>query len=345
MSTYDEVVRAAQRAVNDDTKDTWVMADAILAHVPGGSGEQGRRTDLSPREEGEVSSVPDRLKYLAHMLTVEGVTTPSGGNYTAKSLTNFRDTAMIWSPDERFADAAYRTHQEAGSPTSDGGRVLAALVKVAHGDESVVRPKGIDPEAWIKAIDRVANRRKGFKVVANDVRVALKRKTNNPGDRDKPDADDADVLADASAEDLVDNIDPATLEAAYQESRKRQVQAQFDAELDGMTDTEKIAAEDQMNLLRQAAGFTGSLAQGMSESATSTPLQKQFSAVDRETGFLVVMVRKHGGKATDEERQVIQAELAICRENAIRNFDLAEMQLSTGSVSDAVEAFLSQQGG
>jgi len=184
--SYEQIREAAERRHHDDSSTTWKLADAILGEVPEiGSGNAPSRGRLA-----------DALESLALKLEDDGVRTPNGDIYTAKALDHLRDTALWWRPGTtRHPEAAFRTHQEAGSPTTPGGIMLHALCAYARG-ERVKRPQlGVigtgkdrrepDQEAWERAIAGVKRKRglsrtPRYLVAANDLRYALQRLGNIP---------------------------------------------------------------------------------------------------------------------------------------------------------------------
>jgi hypothetical protein len=137
-----------------------------------------------------VNGLEDQLAQLTDQLTADGVQTPMGEPYTVDALANLRDTAMAWPMNARHDEAAYRTHQEAGSPSTDRGKVLAVLCAVARG-ERVRRPNAADPDNWGVAVERVQTklarpRVPRFPIAANDLRVATNRTPNVPGPSRNP---------------------------------------------------------------------------------------------------------------------------------------------------------------
>jgi hypothetical protein len=333
MTTYDQVVRAATRLVTDDTKDTWGLADAVLAHVP--EEQSGKRSDLLPAS-GEGGSVPERLSALAKRLGKEGVTTPVGEQYSQDSLRHLRDTAVAWAPSDRFNEAAYRTHQEAGSPKTEGGKVLAALAAIARG-EAASKPRGIDADAWAKAVTRVESRTKGFLVAANDVRMALKRQPNVPG-REPTAADRKGALAASSPTEIAAGVDPKTLENAYLESRKQQLRDLHNAQHDNDTPEEVAAFNASMDQLTNTAKAVDALAQDVASPFTPTPGLELLADVDRTLGAASSYYRKFGfapgeGEAVDGRVDNIQQRVEFIR------------LLRTPTATDAeIQAFLSQAG-
>jgi hypothetical protein len=174
-------VEAAEVLLASATRDTWSLADAVLADVPS-SGYGGDRKSSTSREG--LDPVFDQLEQIVHVLTEQGITTPNGEPYGASHLATLRSTAMLWPKEQRQPEAAYRTHQEATSPDTRGGRALIALCAVARG-EKPRRPRDIDAAAWGEAVARVREKRERakpprFMVAANDLRLAMDRRPNIP---------------------------------------------------------------------------------------------------------------------------------------------------------------------
>lgn len=173
-----KTIAAAEMLLQSNTKDLWTLADAVLADVPA----EGRGGD---RSKGPARGlwVGERLEEIATDLTERGVTKLDGDPYSASTLDHARDTAINWSPEQRLSEAAYRTHQEAGSAKSEGGKVLRALCHIARGLK-VHRPAGVDVAAWEKAVEQVMRKRglsRRYLVAANDLRLAMGHLPNVPG--------------------------------------------------------------------------------------------------------------------------------------------------------------------
>lgn len=188
---YEKVRKAAVSLTGNESRDTRALAEAVLKAVP--AQPSGKRNDLSP--PGGEGSPTEKLAELAGRLEADGVTTPYGDPFTVHGLTNLRETAMVW--DGQWQDeAAYRTHEEAGSPNTAAGKALIALCKAARG-EMVRRPDGLDPKAWEEAKSRVEMARakdKKWVVAANTLRLAVGRLPNVPG-RTKPPVTEEEVVA------------------------------------------------------------------------------------------------------------------------------------------------------
>ncbi len=225
---FARTLAAAAHRLANASRDTWTLADAILADVP--EMTQGARNLAS----AEARLAP-QLTALAAALADAEITTPTGDHYTSDGLRQLRQTAIDWPEAERQGEAAYRTHREAGAAPQPRGAFLA-LCAFARGEDDTC-PPGVDAVAWADAIKRVADRTRGFPVTSNDVRVALGRLTNVPG-RGTP-APTADAIADTLA------ADPAlarqVIERAVQapEVRRHVQDAAFQADLADMETEER----------------------------------------------------------------------------------------------------------
>lgn len=171
-------IAAAEALLTSSNRDTWSLADAVLADIP--ERPMTRRSAAS-REAANESDVLDALADVVSELASAGVATPNGDPYTVPALRMLRQTAMAWPPAERHDEAAYRTHQEAHG---DKARTaLAGLCAVAR-HEAVDMPEGLDEVSWYDAVARVqaklGKRARRFPVAANDVRVAMARRPNTP---------------------------------------------------------------------------------------------------------------------------------------------------------------------
>lgn len=329
MTTYDKVAAAAQRLVTDDTKDTWALADAVLAHVP--EQPSGQRNDLLLASGG--GSVPERLATLVEALKLDGVTTPTGDPYSVSALAHLRDTAMTWPGDTRHPEAAYRTHQEAGSPNTEGGRVLAALAVVARG-EGTFKPRGLDKDAWEAACKRVADRRKGFPVAANDVRVALQRKTNLPGRKL--------TTADVKAAIAAGNVEPSAVVEALPEKvvvdefrQRRQIKhrQQVVEATEGMTDAEVADSDEALDALTDAAdGIRGNAAE-MEAAATGGVVAARLERANTPLLSALMFARKG---MDDTERLLVLDRIGNLR----HVLDLLEIAATGSEFSESDQEFL-----
>jgi hypothetical protein len=172
----DAVLDAAAAREAGDSVGAWKLADALASSIPR---ETGGRPGTSSDGTG---SIPDRLAEYEQLLRNEGIVTPAGGPYTVFSLRDLRDVAIRWSSAKRYPQAAFRTHQEAGSPGSEADVALKALCKYAAGGVKR-KPSDLDSAAWVEAIevvDRLLKRKAKYPVSANALRLAVGRKKNTP---------------------------------------------------------------------------------------------------------------------------------------------------------------------
>lgn len=229
MNTYTKVVEAADALDRNDTQGVWRLADAILAHVP--AEDPGRKPD------NEGTRVPSLLESLAHDLEADGIRATSGDPYRVSTLSKMRAVAAAYPEGERFPEAAYRTHQEART-TVTGKRVLRELCKFARG-ETCRRPHDVGADgglivsaaAWDEAKLRIQNRTSGYAVAANDIRVALSRKTNVP----TPDSETLDALKD-KLKDAADELGEDVVADAIHEASESLSDKVYDDERDRRID-------------------------------------------------------------------------------------------------------------
>lgn len=149
------------------SRDTWTLADALVADIPGNN-------------DGET--VGERLTRIVAAARERELVTPNGDLYTEGALWMLRKTALAWPVEERHPEAAYRTHLEARGTDSRGRVVLAALCAYARNDTAPC-PKGVNAQAFLAARRRVAAkaaRGRRFPVSANDLRLALGNAENVP---------------------------------------------------------------------------------------------------------------------------------------------------------------------
>lgn len=339
MTTYDNVVRAAKRSCTDENRNNWELADAVLAEVPAKSGAQGQRTDLTPGAGGEV--VGSLIAGLAKRMADDGVTTPEGDSYTASSLTHLRDTALTWPVNERHAEAAYSTHREAGSPKTEGGKVLKALAAVARG-ETVAKPKGLDADAWKKACDRIQARKKGFPVAANDLNIALKRKSNGTrgGGVTKADVKAAIASGDVTAEDLLDAVADEELDPVIDTLRSRRIRRDNAANTEGMTDEEIEATDKALEAISGISDSINKTADQMEINVLGGPACKY--AVDGEQYWLTALLfARKGGIRNADEAERMREYIARTR-HAV---DLIEMicdGVDGADLDDEIQSFLAE---
>lgn len=338
MTTYDNVVRAAKRLSTDDNRNNWELADAVLAEVPVGSHGGDRKSDQVP---GTGDLIADRLAALAKRMADDGVTTPDGDSYTVGALTNLREMATTWPVNQRHPEAAYSTHREAGSPKTEGGRVLKALAAVARG-ETVAKPKGLDADAWKKACDRIQARKKGFPVAANDLNIALKRKSNGTrgGGVTKADVKAAIASGDVTAEDLLDAVADEELDPVIDTLRSRRIRRDNAANTEGMTDEEIEATDKALEAISGISDSINKTADQMEINALGGPACKY--AVDGEHYWLTALLfARKGGIRNADEAERMREYIARTR-HAV---DLIEMicdGVDGADLDDEIQSFLAE---
>lgn len=158
--------KAVEQQNDHQSRDTWSIADAILADVPDES-------------HGDFSTRVERFEAIAREMADRDLLAPNGQPYTVDALRHLRNTAIAWPENERHSWASYRTHQEAGGRDSIGRVALAALVEFAE-NGSVITPSNLDVDAFEQAIDMVGNSKARYPVSANALRTALEKKRNIP---------------------------------------------------------------------------------------------------------------------------------------------------------------------
>jgi hypothetical protein len=353
MTTYDNIVRAAERLLTDETKDTWTLADAVLAHVPEGS--QGGNTQHSPDIGGMLRSLADQLKQ-------DGVTTMTNTAYTVSSLTHLRDTAVAWPKTERYTEASFSTHREAAENKA-AREALGALVNVARGG-TPNRPRGFDLRAWNEAVGRVRNRtRDGFKVSVDDVRIARRAKPTRPHHRkltidrihelivqyvdkgqDEQDLEDLLHLLPnkignkPAAAYVTKYVDEYVAAIAAEEARLERIRNTVAAGEEEMTDEElQESDEDLTALLGASEDVKKDMAQAQEEMYGSKWVQ-YLEQGTHYTGTALQFQRKFG--VTDRDR-----ELAIDKITRQRHLlDLIEMGMEGKSLSDEDASWLEAMG-
>lgn len=171
--TYHSIA-AAESLMVGASKGAWILADALVIDIPD-MGHGGDRKGSST-----LLSVVDQLTNVAIALEENGILTPNGDPYSVDRLKDLRATAIAWPEHERHAEAAFRTHQEVGSPQRR--IVLEALCKYANGEKVTnPDPSWVDDDAFDNACQMVEAqiaRGRGYRVSANAVRVAMQRKPN-----------------------------------------------------------------------------------------------------------------------------------------------------------------------
>jgi hypothetical protein len=191
---FDRIVKAAQQRMGGESTGAWKLAEALAADIPA----QAKGGDRKSESANQGSDVAALLREAADRLLEEGVETPAGEPYTPASLKDLRMVAVAWSPEDRFEEAAFRTHQEAGKDERKR-QVLAVLCEAARtGDLGLpeLEDGEIDEIAWMKATASIARKRERgsrYPVSANDFRIALKRKKNTPA-RDATDPGEATAI-------------------------------------------------------------------------------------------------------------------------------------------------------
>jgi hypothetical protein len=341
MTTYDQVAEAAKRLVTDDTKDTWALADAVLAHVPDGTGGKGFAYD--PREGG----VREALAELAEQMQADGVATPNGDPYTTSALDHLRETAMAWPKAERHNEAAYRTHQEAGSPKTMGGKALATLCAVARG-EDVTRPRSILAAEWKTVCDRITARRKGWPVAANDVRIALQRKPNVPGPSRQITTEDVKDAIEAGEVDPSDVTNALTEEDLFGKLMEKRT-TRHAQEHRAQFDSDEEAAEDEASMddLHEAVKDMHTTLEDMESEYGGGPVGKAWAAAEKAAINAILLLRKQG-YASDFEHTLVTKNVARLRE-ALAVFDLYEsgdgdIDAAAASIAEGAEDYLRSLG-
>lgn len=163
----------AEQMLLRDTRDQWSLGDAVLRDIPHqGHGGDRRSADQPTANGGSVAQELDRI---VAQLAQYGITRTDGTPYSVVYLRNLRDTAILWPPEDRQAEASFETHRENGGQTR---QVFLALCAHARG-EAVAMPDGTDPEAWRDALDKVATAKRLWKVQAQAVRTALRKAPKN----------------------------------------------------------------------------------------------------------------------------------------------------------------------
>jgi hypothetical protein len=177
--TYHSVA-AAESLMVGASKGAWILADALVVDIP--ERVQGRGGNLVSGDQisNPLMTVRDELTNVAIALEENGILTPNGDPYSVDRLQVLRATAIAWPEDERHVEAAFRTHQEVGSPQRR--IVLEALCRYANGEKIPnPDPSWVDDDAFDNACQMVeaqVARGRGYQVSANAVRTAMQRKPN-----------------------------------------------------------------------------------------------------------------------------------------------------------------------
>lgn len=174
--TYTRIREAAEMRQGGDSSGAWMLADALLIELP---------TRMGPTPESS-SDVATRLAQIADALDADGIETPSGNPYTPATLRELRLVAQGWPKAARMREAAFRTHQEAGTADEWKREVLRVLCLAARSrdwEQPPMNHGAIDDAAWDAAIAGVRRKTEAgtrYPVAANDLRAALRRKINTP---------------------------------------------------------------------------------------------------------------------------------------------------------------------
>lgn len=163
IENYEAVREAAEALATSASRDTWQLADAVLAAVPA-LPNGGNRAE----QRGGVTPVPEALRELADQLAIDGVVNSRGEPWTRDTLDDLRDTAMRWPPAERLPACAFYTHREAKS----ADRKLALRELVAYAEGKAV--DGIEERIRERIDNRVA-RGARYLVAVDDMRLHLGR--------------------------------------------------------------------------------------------------------------------------------------------------------------------------
>lgn len=346
-NTYDKIVTAAHRLNTDDTKDTWALADAVLDHVPDGSSNQGGDRRSAAATMTPLAGVDDRLASLSSQMKSDGIVTPNGDPYTVSALRHLRDTAMAWSGNDRHPEAAYRTHQEAGSPTTLGGKALAGLAAIARG-EDVRRPNGVQSKPWQDAVARVQARKKGFQVAANDVRVALERKINVPTRNSSGGGAATPTTADVKAaltkgtldiQDVGEHMSDAQVTDLFRKRRAQRIQEDVDDRHADMTDAEYAESERDLEELQMGADALMGAANDLADDATGGPLMRSLVRLYDTSVTTLGLARNHNLTHT------VDQETALYRlDETYHVLDLIKMALNGQTMSAEDKQFLAALG-
>jgi len=250
--TYSKIKEAAESRQSGESAGAWRLADALLAEVPAGLNHGGDRSKSS-----DVTT----LDAIAARLTGDGIETPVGNPYTAATLRELRLVAMGWGKGERLGEAAFRTHQECGTSDQWKRDVLRALCAAARTQDWELPELDIDPAAWERAVTSVQRKVSSgtrYSVSANDLRTALKHKTNLP---------DRDLDAKSTAFDAIERI----------QQGREQIEEGIAvlAERGGQIDDVRDAIEGLIECLRvQADMLQALLSGGVSDEALADLLER-----------------------------------------------------------------------
>lgn len=332
-TTYDRIVQAAERLLSDDTKDTWGLADAVLAHVP--EKPEGRPVGYSP-EHGGVT-VKQQLSLLVADMKLDGVITTKGEPYTAAALRHLRDAAVAWAKDERHVEASFSTHKEAAE-RKDGTKVLSALCAIARG-ESVARPRGFDLNAWNEAVQRIRTRKSGFQVAVDDIRIVFQKRQArySPAKRKAMTLDEAIALIDSgdyTVEEVLDKLSKKTratlLALLEKEARDERIRDDVAAGEEDMTDEELIDSDEELSRLSDSVSALTDSTKALEPGF----VLHEVTRIDNIAGATLVVARKNGVPEDDQQDVLVKIDMAK------HKLDLLAMQVRGGSFSVEDEKFL-----
>lgn len=151
----------AQASMDRGQGDLWSQADLLVEAVP---------TDLL---QADVSRI---INTIIMRLDERDIVKLNGKPYLPAYLKTQRDTALVWDPSLRQAEAKFEVHAEQRNNPL-GRAVLTALCAVKRG-EDVERPAGVSRTAWQAAVAKVRAGKMGY-VQTNAVRIALQKGGKN----------------------------------------------------------------------------------------------------------------------------------------------------------------------
>jgi hypothetical protein len=174
--TYTTIKTAAETRMGGDSTGAWALADALAADLPA---RKGGQAETANGHDGITVSLAD----YAERLDADGIETPAGNAYSIDVLRQLRLVALGWPTTVRQREAAFRTHQEAGTADERKRDLLRALCIAARTEVWDVLPEDVDPDAWATAARSVRRKVESgtrYPVSANDLRLVLRRRINVP---------------------------------------------------------------------------------------------------------------------------------------------------------------------
>jgi hypothetical protein len=159
-NAVEAIIEFASDIQDHGQRDRWGLAYLILTATP------------AEMPAAEVSRV---LNEVCVKLGERDICKMDGSLYMPAYLLQQRRVALAWAPDERQEEASFETHLEHMGDTRD---VFLALCAHARGEE-VTPPARVTSIAWKAATAKIATRRKGYKVQAQAVRMALGKGSKN----------------------------------------------------------------------------------------------------------------------------------------------------------------------